>query len=69
MGHPLAPPSIGSKLRPIDQLEIILGNQPNCKQIQATIRDENEDHTMPIEDKIRITGLRYRLFKGNHKSA
>ena len=69
MDHPLAPTSIGSKFRPIDQLNWILGNYPNWKRIQATICDGNNYHTIPIGKKIRITDFLYRLLKGNHKTA
>ena len=69
MDHPLAPTSIGSYFRPIDKLDKILSNHPSWKQIQATIRNGTEYHTMTIEDKIRITGLRHRLLKGKRKSA
>ena len=69
MDHPLAPTSIGSEFRPIDWLDKVLGNHPNWTLIQATIRNGTEYHTTPIEDKTRITDLRHRLLKGNHKSA
>ena len=68
MDHPLAPTSIASEFRPIDQLEQILGNHSNWKRIQVKIRDRIEYHTTPIEDKICITDLHHRLLKGNHKS-
>ena len=69
MDHPLAPTCIGSKFIPIYQLERILGNHPNWKRIQATICDGTEYHTMPIEDKIRITDLRHRLLKSKNNSS
>ena len=69
MDHPLAPTSIGSKFRPIYQLKQILGNHPNWKLTQATISDGTEYHNTPVEDKTRITDLRHKLSKSNHKSA
>ena len=69
MDHLLAPTSIGSKFRPIDQLERILGNHPNWKWIQESIRDVTEYHKTPIEEKTLITYLCHRILKGNHKSA
>ena len=69
MDHPLAPISIGSEFRPIDQLEWILDNHPNWKLIQETISDRTEHHITTTKDKTHITDLRHRLSKGNHKSA
>ena len=69
MDYLLTPTSIGYKFTPIDQLDRMMGNNPNWMWIQATISDGTEYHTTPTEDKTRIMDLHHRLSKGNHKSA
>ena len=46
----------------------MLRNHPNWKLIQATISDRTKYHTIPTEDKTRITYLRHQLSKSDHKS-
>jgi len=61
--------SPGSELRPMNHLELLLGNHPNFPQIKQNLKHGVDYPAEDLPEDLRLSLLQEQLKKGNHKSA
>lgn len=61
--------SPGSEIRPLNHLELLLGNHPNFPQIKLNLHNGVDYPAEDLPEDLRISLLNEQLKKGNHKTA
>jgi hypothetical protein len=61
--------SMGSELRPIEQLDSLLSHHPNYKQFRHNTINGIDYPAPDLDEDTRITDLMEQIQRGNHKSA